>query len=465
MDHLTELYIELYKRGNYEQLPLFDKQMEALGYLEDNESNEVLYGGAARGGKSVLGCTWKILRRLSLPKSKGLVAREEYSKLRDTTLLTYFSMLNKFGLVRDKDYKASGIPMTIEFSNGSIEFFREIKYIPSDPEFDRLGSYDLTDAFLDEAQQIHSKAKEVLKGRFSVTDGSEFGENWKTIPKAFYSCNPSKNWVYSTFVKPHKQGTLEPRYKFVKALPSDNPHVPQSFFDNLKTADKVTKERLLYGNFEYDDDPSRLVEYDKILDLWNNNFVEGGKKCITADIAGRGSDLFVVFVWDGWRLIDYYTEKKSNGKGIIDTIKRLAKKHSVPNSNIVYDADGIGGGLSGFIAGSKEFLNGSSPAKYKDGDNFRNLKSQCIFYASEIINESKAFIECKMLEDHKERLAEELDYFREKDMDKDGKKSVLPKELIKEYIGRSPDFSDAFMMRSYLELKKSDAGFIGFIRP
>ncbi len=34
------------------------KQTQAIDFLEDNVTNEVEYGGAAGGGKSVLGCYW-----------------------------------------------------------------------------------------------------------------------------------------------------------------------------------------------------------------------------------------------------------------------------------------------------------------------------------------------------------------------------------------------------------------------
>jgi phage terminase large subunit len=38
-------------------------------------------------------------------------------------------------------------------------------------------------------------------------------------------------------------------------------------------------------------------------------------------------------------------------------------------------------------------------------------------------------------------------------MDKDGKRQVLPKDKVKELIGRSPDFSDTLMMRMWWELQ------------
>ena len=40
------------------------------------------------------------------------------------------------------------------------------------------------------------------------------------------------------------------------------------------------------------------------------------------------------------------------------------------------------------------------------------------------------------------------------DADKDNKLKILPKERIKQNIGRSPDYLDAFIMRMYFEVKK-----------
>jgi hypothetical protein len=37
------------------------------------------------------------------------------------------------------------------------------------------------------------------------------------------------------------------------------------------------------------------------------------------------------------------------------------------------------------------------------------------------------------------------------DADKDGKLRLMPKEKIKEYIGRSPDWLDCFIMRMWFE--------------
>jgi hypothetical protein len=51
----------------------------------------------------------------------------------------------------------------------------------------------------------------------------------------------------------------------------------------------------------------------------------------------------------------------------------------------------------------------------------------------------------------KEMITPELRMQRTYDADKDGKLRIMPKEKIKEYIGRSPDWLDCFTMRMFWE--------------
>ena len=50
--------------------------------------------------------------------------------------------------------------------------------------------------------------------------------------------------------------------------------------------------------------------------------------------------------------------------------------------------------------------------------------------------------------------SEEMEQVKLKDIDKDGKQGILPKERIKEFIGRSPDEWDSIMMRYWFALRK-----------
>ena len=49
-------------------------------------------------------------------------------------------------------------------------------------------------------------------------------------------------------------------------------------------------------------------------------------------------------------------------------------------------------------------------------------------------------------------IKEELEMVKNRSMDTDDKLAVLRKDEIKEFIGRSPDFTDTLMMREYFEL-------------
>jgi hypothetical protein len=442
------------------QFSFFENQRKALRYLRDSKTNEVLYGGGARGGKSWFGCSWVIMEAISKPESAWLIAREELTKLRDTTYLTFFKVANVIGLKKDVHYFVNSQTFTITFYNGSVIFFRELKYLPSDPEFDRIGSYDLTGAFIDESQQIHFKAVNVLRGRFSVLSG----KGWKTIPKTLYTCNPAKNWIYTEFVKPEKENKLRSDRQFIKSLATDNPYVDEAYIENLRKSDKVTIERLLNGNFEYDDDPARLIEYDCIVDIWSNYFVEKGKKYITADIARYGSDKAVIKVWDGFRVVKITSFEKSSITLLSDTIKKLSYEFHVPMSQTVCDEDGVGGGVVD-ILGCKGFVNNAKPfeesSKNPNDDEkkpqYQNLKSQCYFKLADLINNNGLWI-CET--EYKDQIIEELEQVKRHNIDKDGKLAVIPKEKVKELLGRSPDFSDALMMRMYFELEPKQEVFV-----
>ena len=74
------------------------------------------------------------------------------------------------------------------------------------------------------------------------------------------------------------------------------------------------------------------------------------------------------------------------------------------------------------------------------------------FKLADMVNEGKLYIDCEE-PDMIERITQELEQVKQKDIDSDKKKGVIPKDKIKEVLGRSPDFSDTLSMRMYFELK------------
>lgn len=423
------------------------KQTEALDYLEDKVTNELLFGGGAGGGKSALGCYFQLKQRMRYPQTRGLIGRASLKTIKETTLVTAFEIAHMQGLRSGQHYKYNGQSNQIEFKNGSVILLKDLFAYPSDPNFDELGSLEITDAFIDEANQTVEKAKNIVKSRIRYKL-----DVYNLIPKTMYGCNPAKNWTYSEFYKPNKEGKLPSNKKFIQSLIDDNPYISKHYRENLLGLDKNSIERLLRGNWEYDDDPAALIAYERILDCFTNSFIPAGEGFITADIARFGSDKIVIGVWKGWRVKLYHYAKLSITE-TAELIKKFANTNNIPMSRVIADEDGVGGGVVD-ILGCQGFVNNSVALDNPltgEKENYNNLKSQCYYLLAKLINEAGLFIEEVDIET-REQIVEELEQVKQFNMDKDGKKQIMPKDKVKELIGRSPDFSDTLMMRMWFNL-------------
>lgn len=433
------------------------KQYKALEWLIDmsNGVTEVLYGGGARGGKTWLGCFWQVIARLKYPCSVGMICREQYVQLVDTTLKTFREVVEYLG-VADQVRISSGMTISAQFSNGSIIFFKSLQMKPRDPNFDRFGSYGITDLFVDESQQVAEKAIDVLRGRFSILDGEySDGSKWHTIPKAMYSCNPSRGWNYTLFVKPAKDGTMLPFRRFIKALPVDNPFVSQDYIDNLLRSDKITVQRLYYGNFEYDDNPAAMFDYDALVDLFHNEHIQpvGGNSC-SADIATKGRDRFVAGVWTGNVCHIAIDKEYSPSREVQEDLKRLMVQYKVPRTLTIVDADGVGSFLESYLEGIKEFHGGGRP----NDNRYQNLRAECYFKLAQLVNERKIRVICSTAQ--RDRLMEELGALQQSHVDNDtARKDVIKKEQWKALLGgKSPDYADMLMMAMWFRRSKTTKG-------
>lgn len=421
-----------------QSLKLTSKQLDAVYHLKDKSTTELLFGGGAGGGKSALGVLWLMEMCATYPDTRWLMGRAKLKTLKETTLNTFFDLSTKLGVSKFWEYKAQG--GVIKWSNGSEIILKDLFLYPSDPNFDDLGSLEITGAFIDEANQITAKARDIVKSRIRY----KLDEN-NLMPKMLMTCNPAKNWVYQDFYKPDKEGKLPKHRAFIQSLLNDNPHISKHYKENLLNIDEVSKQRLLYGNWEYDNDPSKLINYDNITNLWSNTQVKKGQKYITGDIARFGKDKTVLMAWDGYIVEEVVTIDKSDLHYVGQKITELKNKYNVGNSNIIIDEDGVGGGVVDFLH-VKGFVNGSTAI---GKENYQNLKTQCYYYLARLINENKIYIKDLSI---KEVLIAELEQVKSYKIDSDTKLRVFPKDKVKEMLGRSPDYSDALMMRMFYDL-------------
>lgn len=420
------------------------KQTFALDYLEDTTTNEIIFGGSAGGGKSILGVYWILKNCYKYSGTRWLIGRAKLKTLTETTLLSLFEVMKQQGITSDQ-YQYNQQKNIIVFSNESQIFLKDLFAYPSDPNFDELGSLEITGAFVDECNQITAKAWNIVRSRIRY----KLDENG-LIPKMLGTCNPSKNWVYSDFYNPSQRDELPENKVFIQSLVTDNPYISQHYITNLQQLQEVDKQRLLYGNWEYSDDPSLLIEFDKILQAFDNQSAKRGKKYLTADVARFGSDKTVIMVWDGLAVLKILSFPITSITDTVQIIQKNMRDYNIPVQNVIADGDGVGGGVVDILR-CKDFVNNSKPLPEQNKTvQYQNLKSQCYFHLAEKINNGEISIPNS---EHKQTIIEELEQVKRYKVDSDAKLAVLPKESVKMLLGRSPDFADALMMRMYFELK------------
>ena len=429
------------------RIELTQKQTQAWELLEDDHTNIVVYGGSAGAGKSWLGCLWITNLCLTYPGIRTLVGRTVLQQLKMTTLNTLFETLQMMGLKSETDYRYNGQSNIIYFTNGSEIILKDLAYQPSDQNMDGLGGLELSAVFVDEAAQISHLAYNILKSRirFKLNE-------FNLIPKMLMTCNPAHNWLKKEFYIPYVQDTLDKNKAFVPALPQENKHLPQSYIEMLRELPPQQRRRLLEGDWDYLDDSDSLFDFDSISSSVFK-FVpdDKEKRWISLDVSRFGADRSVAVIWVGLCIIDIYVYNKLSTVELTNEVKELLGKYRIHPSNVIVDSDGVGGGVADQVRGMN-FVNNSSPI---NGKNFSNLKAQCYSKLSDLFREGKISIniyEPGMVDE----LTQELLAIKLKNVDRDGKIQIQSKDDMKKILGKSPDISDAIMMRMLPEVKKTN---------
>ncbi len=326
-------------------------------------------------------------------------------------------MLSSWELKADQDYVYNQQESTISFPNGSVIFLKDLAHYPSDPNYDSLGSSEYTGAAIDEANQVQAKAKEMVASRLRYRL-----DNFGLVPKLLLSCNPAKNWVYGDFFKPWREGALPDYRAFIPVLVTDNPHISPHYIESLKRLkEPALRERLLNGNWEYDDDPNALFETDALHDLFTNPVSgEGEERYITCDAARLGRDKAVLMVWQGWKVVHITTYDTSLLTQIEAEIERLRSSYNIPRSHVLVDEAGVGSGIIDHLPGIKGFIGGSSPIQDSKREqdtqpgykvNYQNLRAQCFYALADVVRDHRLAIPCAT-PGQQETIVEELEQSR-----------------------------------------------------
>lgn len=332
-------------------------------------------------------------------------------------------------------YKINETELSITTPLGTVMHFKSAK----NP--DNLFGEDVWSCVFDEAPRAKVEAWYALRSTLTATNAPM---------KLIGNFGGTANWMHQL----KEKATTDPEnYAYFKVTAWDGVDagiLSKAEIDQAQKdlPPKIFKQLYLAEEQESDD---MLCTFDAIRDLWTNFHVKKGTKYITADVALHGSDKFRLIVWEGWRIVEIKTVDKCEADEATDIIKALALKHGVMRSNIIYDADGLGSFLRGYLRNAKPFNNGAAPIKTRKKlpVNYKNLKSQCGYEFAKKVNAGAVLIDC---ETDKSELIKELECLQSYALDADGKMQLLPKAEIKKILGHSPDLLDAFIMRMLPEL-------------
>lgn len=460
-----------------------EKQKEAVKAWLDPKISRVLYGGTKGCGKSYLGINLIFGDAFIYPGTHYFIARKQLNDLRKHTIPSIFEVFKSWNL-SEKYWKFNGQDNFYTLYNDSRVYLLSADYEPSDPDFERFGSNQYTRGWFEEAGQLPAAAVNNLIASTGRWKNDEYNLPVKTLE----TFNPSKNYLYS-LRKQWEKGTLPEHIIYIRAFLKDNKMLGQEYWENLeRTLSDSQKQRLMYDNWDYDDDPKLLINSQAINDLFTNDFIEPNnlkrlgfsvKNYGVADLAMQGRDNFLAipanifssqvsnedgsFEQKNYVLVNFkegIDKPKATGKEIETDFKNLLIKFNIPRSQAIADSDGLGAYLESYLEGIVAFHGQSKPV---NSNEFENSKSELAWKLAEIINTSSMKIIAT--EEQKERIIRELGVLKAVSISYDEiKKRIISKdksnngnaETMKGLLGHSPDYLDILIMLMYFLVNKTN---------
>lgn len=259
-------------------------------------ANEVLYGGAAGGGKTKAIVMDALMRVLRYPGTTAYIFRRTFPELDDTVigeaLASYPAELYKYNKSK---HELTIIDPNTRQPTGSKILFRHCQN--ENDRFNYQGA-EIQWLYLDELTHFTEVIYDYLCTRLRAK------KELNVVPVVRCASNPGgigHGWVRHRFVDAGKYMSLVTQKlyssainktkiittQYIPALATDNPHITQDYIFELERKPEALREALLYGHWdafegqvfsEFVDDPAHyadrknthVIEPFEIPDWWNH---------------------------------------------------------------------------------------------------------------------------------------------------------------------------------------------------
>lgn len=423
-------------------ITLSPKQYEAFQILAEPETEELTYGGAKGGGKTVLGCYWsytyskQIIKDFELKARKypiviGFMGRKQSIDFNATTLTTWKRVIPETSYdIREMDkVRYLVVEDKVAIQIGGMDRTETIK---------KFNSAEYGFYFIDQAEELEEEDIGMLRGtRRLKIDGRPLSY------KGLFTANPAICFLKREFIDSRKRGN-----RYLQALPTDNPFLPEGYIEQLKKAFEGRPELLkayLLGSWQELDTAFVIIPYRFVVENVNNDQHDKTvlKRLTVCDIASEGEDETVIYDLENARVVDQeiYTHRST-----MDTCGRI-QAHAAKNESKLVAVDVIGEGrgcydrLIEVYEPHKDMVVVGYDVREKAEDDltFGNKKAEDWWKAAEQFREGK----CDIPNDPV--LIRQLSgvTYRYKS---NGKVYVDPSEEIKKKLGCSPDRAVTYIM-------------------
>ena len=234
-------------------------------------ANEVLYGGAAGGGKSKAIVMDALSRCLTYPETHAYLFRRTYTELEDTLIKeaksSYPKDIGKYNVGRH-DY---------ELKNGSVIHFRHCASIG---DMYNYAGAEIQWLYMDELTSFEMEIYTFLKTRLRAkkilgvepivrcaSNPGNIGHGW--VKAYFVDAGPYGSIIKASEYSKTLKRTRYYTKQYIPALATDNPYITEDYIFELERKPEALRNALLFGHWdafegqvftEWKDDPSHYMD-------------------------------------------------------------------------------------------------------------------------------------------------------------------------------------------------------------
>jgi len=217
-----------------------------------SKANEILYGGAAGGGKTKALIMDALFRCLQNPNTTAVVFRRTFPELEDTDIkeaqASYPESLAKYNAGRHEFKLVNGSKILFRHCENEADRFRysgiEIQFL----YFDELTSFEQVIYDFLKTRLRAKKSLGVVPIVRSASNPGNIGHGW--VKKMFVDAGPymsiQEQEIYSETL--HK--TKKIRTQYIPALAMENPFITEDYIFELEQKPEALRRALLNGDWD-----------------------------------------------------------------------------------------------------------------------------------------------------------------------------------------------------------------------